>query len=280
MLLQRVALAGCFSIVGLALWLSVFQSPSIQAAVLTSAPEPQKTPTDVVVPVTVSGITAAAYAVQDLTTGAVLVAHNETAVLPIASVTKLFTAAALLADHDLFQSVVVTAADVATEGRAGKLRDGETYTKRELLWPLMLESSNDAAAALERSTPMLLDDMHALVVALGATHTQFADASGLSAANVSSAHELAALVASLWRAEPHLFDISQLPQFITDNNGWVNNSPVLTEAAYRGGKHGFTNEAGRTGVFVFQEGDQHVVYVLLGSADVQQDVAKLRESLF
>lgn len=227
-------------------------------------------------PVTLS---ATSYAVFDVESGEVLVAKNESQVVPIASVTKLFTAASALKDSDLDVDTTITWDDVATEGRAGKLEAGDTYTLRELLWPLMLESSNDAAVALERSLPELLDDMNMYVSELGAPNTHFADTSGLSPLNVSTAAELASLTTKLYETEPHLFDVARLDQYIGEKTGWINNNPFAEDEDYRGGKHGFTYEAGRTGVFVFSEGERTVGYVVLGSDDLKADVTKLRQEL-
>jgi D-alanyl-D-alanine endopeptidase (penicillin-binding protein 7) len=156
------------------------------------------------------------------------------------------------------------------------------YTSYELLFPLLLESSNDAAAALERAgTGDLVALMNQSVRAAGARATTFADASGLSSLNVSSAAELATLTQALYSTEPHLFDITRLNQRLGEYVGWTNNSPVR-DPRYLGGKHGYTEAAGRTLVALFNEslvgGEERVLgYVLLGSADLAADVASLRQ---
>ena len=61
-----------------------------------------------------------AFAIFDIKTGEILVSKNSDKKLPIASVTKLITAATAIDNLDLNKEVVVTASDVATEGRAGK----------------------------------------------------------------------------------------------------------------------------------------------------------------
>lgn len=225
----------------------------------------------VVEELTLPALTATAYGVFDMETGAMLFASNEDAVLPIASVTKLFTAAKVLESATNAQAVEVTVADVQTEGRAGKLEAGQTYTEQELLFPLLLESSNDAAAALQRveGTASVAGRM-------------LADAAGLSANNQASVAELSVALRELYRTVPHVFDITTLPQYVGTYTGWVNNSPVYDMEGYRGGKHGYTEAAGRTLAAIFAEESlegRELGYVVLGSENIKADTEKLRQTV-
>lgn len=215
-------------------------------------------------------VSAKAYTVFDVTTGEILLSKDADEELPIASVTKLFTAAAAL-ELSPDEEVVVSAADVATEGRAGKLEAGDEYSVHELLFPLLLESSNDAAAALSRVTGPVAVGSHPL-----------ADTSGLSDANIASARELATAVRELYFTKPHLFDITKLSQKVGEYTGWINNSPVRDLPGYQGGKHGYTVAAGRTLAAIFSEDalqGRTVGYIVLGSDDVRSDVELLRASV-
>ncbi len=215
-------------------------------------------------------VTATAYSVIDMETGKIVFSHNAEKVLPIASVTKLFTAA-VVQEASPEVAVIITAEDVATEGRAGKLEVGQTYQAQQLLFPLLLESSNDAATALERSVgPALLDGV------------PLADASGLSANNRASATALASELRSLYLSQRHIFDITRLKQYVGEYTGWVNNSPVHDLPGYQGGKHGYTAAAGKTLAAVFQEttvSDREFGYVILGSQDLRADTLALREAV-
>ncbi len=226
--------------------------------------------------------TARAFAVFDASTGALLAGADIETPYPIASVTKLPAAAALRSLVDLEATTVVTAADVAAEGRAGKLEAGEQYSYRELLFPLLLESSNDAAAALERAEEgALIAAMNAYASSAGTGATQFVDASGLSDRNVASAYDLTLLGTRLFKEEKYLMSLSSLSQHIGAKTGWVNNSPVASEGAYLGGKHGYTQAAGRTILAFFDEpfraGRRPIGYVILGSENLAADTATLRE---
>ena len=212
-------------------------------------------------------MSAKAYEIFDIETGDVLLSYNADESLPIASVTKLFTAAAVMeASND--EPLVITSKDVATKGRSGKLEVGQEYLNHELIFPLLIESSNDAATALARKIGEVSVGEHAL-----------ADASGLSADNKATVTELSVEVRSLYTRLPHIFDVTTLKQYIGEHTGWVNNSPVYDLPGYKGGKHGYTVAAKQTLVAVFSEeslDDRELGYVLLGSDDIRADTEKLR----
>jgi D-alanyl-D-alanine carboxypeptidase len=225
--------------------------------------------------------TSDAYVIFDTATGEVLVSKGIDEVHPIASVTKLFAAVALFEAFDPESTTTITWADVAGEGEAGKLHPTEVYSYRELLFPLLLESSNDAALALEHATKgEIIGSMQAVAVKYGAVSTSFADASGLSARNVSTAGDLMRFVRATNSIYPFVYDIGQLPQYIGTYTGWQNNNPVAVTPDFRGGKHGYTEAAGRTLVAQFEEpftaGNRTIGYVILGSSDLKADTAMLR----
>ncbi|MFM2381773.1 MAG: hypothetical protein RLZZ76_540 [Candidatus Parcubacteria bacterium] len=231
-----------------------------------------------------SAVTADAFSVFVMETGEELVSQNETMVLPIASVTKLVTASALLHEEGIDTQLPVTVSDTAAEGRAGKLQARDLYSSRELLSPLLLESSNDAGSALLRRHSSLLEKMNALPESLGLSHTRFVDTTGLSEQNVSTAAELGVLLRTLYTRDRHVFDLSTQKESIGAHTGWGNNNPVSAHKGFQGGKHGFTEAAGRTLVAVFTEtlasGEQiEVGYTLLHSDDLKSDVEQLREQV-
>lgn len=225
--------------------------------------------------------TAAAWIAFDATTGEVFTETNAAAQMPIASVTKLPAAAVAYTTTDLWATTTVRYDDVAASGRAGKLVVGEVYNLYTLLFPLLLESSNDAAAVFTRTAPTLVDDMNAYASSLGLTHTTFVDTSGLARGNVSTAKDLAHLLADMYQVNRHVIDITGLPLYLSPDTGWVNNSPFASSPEYVGGKHGYTPEAQHTAVAIFEEhfGDKTraVGYVILGSDDLAGDMKALRD---
>lgn len=223
---------------------------------------------------TLPEVQAKSWLVFDVETGEQLLWHDPDTVRPIASVTKLITAVAWRTHTTLSATTSPTWSDLNTEGTAGRLEYGAVYSHRDLLYPLLLESSNDAAALMTRVEPDLLDLMNTYP-------GNYADGSGLSADNRASAVELSAAATQIWREQPHIFDITRLTAFYPEDSAWLNNSPFVSDEAYRGGKHGFTEVAGRTAVAIFAEelkgSTTHTLgYVLLDAEDITTDVAALR----
>lgn len=238
-------------------------------------------PATLVVTETAPALAATSYVIFDVETGKVIASQSGDTIAPIASVTKLLTAATVLRTANLEEEYTVEATDLEAHGRAGRLSAGEVYTARELLFPLLLESSNDAAAVFERETKGdIVRRMNGYAAELGASSLTVVDASGIASENKASAADLARLTSTLYRIEPHLFDIARLTKHAGTYTAWQNNSPVLAPE-YRGGKHGYTEAANRTLVALYEEsfpaGTRVLGYVILGSADLAHDTALLRD---
>lgn len=232
----------------------------------------------------VSDTTAKAVLVFDVETGTEIASKNASEALPIASITKLATAAAFYGGADLSATTTITWADVNTYGDAGRIHAYEEYVNRELLFPLLLESSNDAASAMLRVYPELLLQMNTYARSLGLSDTHFSDPSGLSEQNVSTAYELSVLARDVFMHHSHIIDITRLNQYIGTHTGWLNNNPLIAKQGYFGGKHGFTEAANRTTVAFFEEelasGHGRLIgYIILGSESVSGDVDLLREQV-
>jgi D-alanyl-D-alanine endopeptidase (penicillin-binding protein 7) len=138
--------------------------------------------------------------VLDQATGAVLFEKNPNAVLPIASITKLMTAMVVLdAMPDLNEALTIGEEDVdLVKGTRSRLRVGTHLAREEMLRLALMSSENRAAAALSRHYPggreAFVAAMNRKAQALGLVDTRFHDATGLTAANVSSPRDLAKMV--------------------------------------------------------------------------------------
>lgn len=224
---------------------------------------------------------AKAWGVFDLETGRVQRGVDTDSSYPIASVTKLFVAEAVLRSSRKNETFTISYSDLATEGRAGKLVYGEKVTPYSLLFPLLLESSNDAGEAIRRFLGEEYDtSIHDLETSLSLHSTNIADGSGLSVKNTSSVHDLALMYSYLKETHPHILDITQLHTYIGENTGYVSNNPGGDFSNFQGGKHGFTPEAGKTfvGSFTVPDSNREVGIVLLGSNDLLHDIEKLLAS--
>ncbi len=230
-------------------------------------------------------VTASSYVVFDASEGRVFAERGIDTVHEIASITKLVTADAALSTTTVDASTTISWRAVSSEGRAGGLAAGERYRVRELVFPLLLESSNDAAEAIAEANgrASFIASMNARVKELGMSSTTLVDPSGLGRGNVSTARDLTTLLRHLYATHRHVLDITTLSSYVGEGHVWQNNAPVITSGGFIGGKHGYTDTAGRTIAAIFEErfiesgSVRPIGIVLLDSDDLSGDVARLRD---
>lgn len=131
-------------------------------------------------------INAKAALTEDLFSGEVLFSKNSGEILPLASLTKIISALVVLDQSTLEEEVVVSKEAVEAPGPSS-LKVGEHFKAGDLLAMAMVESSNDAIAALVLHTiqknnadyDWFLDLMRKKAEALGASGMNFYNISGL-----------------------------------------------------------------------------------------------------
>ncbi|MFN3188510.1 MAG: serine hydrolase [Candidatus Paceibacteria bacterium] len=232
----------------------------------------------------VESLSAGAWQIVDMDTKLVLAEYESKDVFPFASIVKLITSYAVQQQSNLSDGLItLTYEDILTEGRSGNLQIGENYSPQELLFPLLVTSSNDAGAALARVYPDIISTMQAFTIEAGVTNTNIADTTGLSRQNLTTANDLSLIIQSLYHQSPHTFDITRTPQIISQyNNGWVNNIPFRTLSGYQGGKQGYLPEAKQTGVAVFTVGEivpKTFSIAILYSDSVARDMRALHQAV-
>lgn len=228
-------------------------------------------------------VSALSYLVADLETGKIFISQNLNQRLPIASVTKLMTA--IVADETLGldTETTVTGTAINTYGTQGEFRKGERYSVNEIFYPLLMESSNDAAEALAltKDRPTFIFDMNRKAQSIGLFNTTYEDASGLSPQNISTATDLFKLTQYISKYRKYIFDITTEKKKELGKKVWFSNSRFRSDSDYVGGKNGYTDEALKTQVALFDEdfGEEKrtVVYVVLRSTDVAYDIKMLRD---
>src|SRR6201984_2279065 len=134
-------------------------------------------------------------AVVDSYSGDFLFAKNENAKQYPASSTKILTALIVIESGDLDHPVTVDLADTKVEPSSLGLKPGEQYTRRQLLYGLLLKSANDVAMVLARdnagSIPAFAEKMNLRAAQLGATSSHFVNPHGLHDPNhYTTAHDL------------------------------------------------------------------------------------------
>ena len=135
-------------------------------------------------------------ALIDSFTGEFLYLKNENALQYPASSTKILTALLVIEAGDLDKPVTVDLSDTKVEPTKLELQPGEQYTRRQLLYGLMLKSANDVAMTLARdnagSVEAFAERMTRRATELGATNSHFANPNGLhEPTHYTTAHDLA-----------------------------------------------------------------------------------------
>jgi D-alanyl-D-alanine carboxypeptidase (penicillin-binding protein 5/6) len=135
-------------------------------------------------------------AVIDSFTGEFLFLKNENDIQYPASSTKILTALLVIEAGNLDQPVTVDLSDTKVEPTKLDLRPGEQYTRRQLIYGLLLKSANDVAMALARdnagSIEAFAEKMDRRAAELGATNSHFANPNGLhDPSHYTTAHDLA-----------------------------------------------------------------------------------------
>jgi serine-type D-Ala-D-Ala endopeptidase (penicillin-binding protein 7) len=219
---------------------------------------------------------SAAALVLDQQTGATMFGKNTDAVLPIASITKLMTAMVVLdAKLPMQETIPISEDDVDTlKGTRSRLRVGTLLTREELLRLALMASENRAAAALSHAYPggreAFVAAMNRKAAELGMRDTHFLDPTGLTSANVSTAHDLVKLVDAGYRY-PTIRNFTTTNRYDVRINGreqtFRNTNRLVQNGSWEIGlsKTGFINEAGRCLVMQARLAEKNVLIVLLDS---------------
>src|SRR3989344_1047973 len=230
-------------------------------------------------------ISAKAFLVGDLNTGEVILSKNQNQKFPIASTSKLMTA--LVAQTSGIDEITqITKTAIATPGKNGGLQLGEKIKVNDLMYPLLLESSNDAAEAIAEhfGRESFLAKMNQVAETLLMTSTSFTDPSGLSSQNQSTTADMFKLAGYLTQQYPDLFKITTKRSYSNTKHNWSNIRQFLGEEGYSGGKSGYTDEAKQTVVSLFnlplgESGSRPIAVTILQSPDRRKDVESILKYL-
>lgn len=225
------------------------------------------------------GVSAGSAVIMDADSGSVLFAQNADVRRGMASTTKIMTALVVLETLSPDTAVEITADSVGIEGSSLYLKAGEKLTVEELLYGLMLESGNDAAAALavacDGSADKFAERMNARAESLGLTDTHFVNPHGLSAeGHYTTARELAIITAEALRNELFREIVSthkkQIPYDGTEGARYLtNHNPLLTKYdGLFGVKTGWTTADGKCFVTAAERDGLTLIAVTLGDTGI------------
>jgi D-alanyl-D-alanine endopeptidase (penicillin-binding protein 7) len=229
-------------------------------------------PTGALVP----DVHAAAAIIYDPESGQVLWEENSQTQRSIASITKVMTAVVFLEDEpDLTKKVTIKASDVLRASTTF-LRQNDRVTADDLLHLLLIASDNAAARALARVSPggaaAFVGRMNEKAAELGLESTHYADPSGLLSTNISSAYDMARLIAhasgneriaSIMRTPTHTIETARRQIAIRSTNHLLGQEDLDVLA----GKTGFISKAGYCLATLLRlpKSDHQVAVVILGA---------------
>jgi D-alanyl-D-alanine endopeptidase (penicillin-binding protein 7) len=219
---------------------------------------------------------AAAAIIYNPETNQVLWEENSQDKRSIASITKVMTATVFVeSDPDMDTKVTVGRADVRGASTT-RLRANDVVSLGDLLHLLLIASDNAAARVLARVSPWgsggFVARMNEKAAELGLTNTSYTDPSGLDASNLSSAYDMARLIAYA-SSDERIASVMRLPDYTIQTNRRTITIQSTNQLVRKGdvdvlaGKTGFISKAGYCLATLLQlpEVNQQVAVVVLGA---------------
>jgi serine-type D-Ala-D-Ala carboxypeptidase (penicillin-binding protein 5/6) len=218
-------------------------------------------------------VSAEAWLVADLDSGAVIAARDPHGRHRPASIIKVLVAMASINALNLNKPVPGSAEDAEAEGTKVGVDEGGMYTVNQLLHGLLMHSGNDAAHALAvqlGGMQQALEKINVLAAKLGGKDTRVATPSGLDGPGMStSAYDIGLFYRYAWRNSTFA-DIVATKSFDFPGHGdhpgyqLENDNQLL----YRypgalGGKTGYTDDAGQTFVGAANRNGRRLMAVLM-----------------
>ena len=252
---------------------------------ITASHQPTKTavaPYPAQLAVSPQDIVAKAAIVYDPTQNRILFAKNAQESLPLASLTKIMTAQAVLSSIATDTMVTITPEDLKSAADAGDwgFREGDRVSISNLITFGLVASSNTAmAAAAAAMGNTYLIALNSTADKLGLSQTLFLNSTGLdintdTSGAYGSALDMARLTAAFLRAYPQYFELTDKPVVSIPVGGGrtiaatATMAPIQNIPGFIGAKTGYTDLAGGNLVAAFDIDIGHpLIAVVLGSTE-------------
>lgn len=231
-------------------------------------------------------------AVIECSTGRFLYGKNEDKKRPMASTTKICTAATVLDNCDNLEKIItVPDKAVGVEGSSIYLQKGEKVKIIDLLYGLMLQSGNDCAEALAITVGGSLENfaklMNETAEKAGAQNSNFVTPHGLHDDNhYTTARDLAMISAYAFK-NPIFAKIVSTKKHIMPWEGRSYPRTILNKnkilSTYEGGdgvKTGFTKKAGRCLVSSATRNGMRIIAVVLNCGPMFEECSALMDKAF
>jgi len=210
----------------------------------------------------------------DAFTGETLYEKNSGERLYPASSTKMLTALLVIEAGHLDQEVEIALEDTQVEPTSIGFKTGEHYTRRQLLYALLLKSANDVAHALARDNAGSVEAFAAKMTyrahQLGATSSQFRNPHGLhDKEHYSTPHDMA-LIARTAMQQPMFRQLVGTGEYDWESPRGTthlrnSNKLLVTFEGCTGGKTGYTNAARHVLVCAASREHREVISVVMRS---------------
>jgi D-alanyl-D-alanine carboxypeptidase (penicillin-binding protein 5/6) len=218
-------------------------------------------------------LAAQSAALVDSYSGEFLYTKNPDANQYPASSTKILTALIVIEAGNLDQLVTVAPEDTKVEPSSLDLKPGQQFTRRQLLFGMLLKSANDVAMCLARdnagSVPAFAEKMDQRAAELGATNSHFVNPHGLHDPNhYTTAHDLVLIARAAMQQPLFRQIVSTIYYTWRTPNGEVdelrNHNRLLRHfAGCNGLKTGYTRAAQQVLVSSALRGGHEVISVVL-----------------
>ncbi|MBS5794788.1 MAG: D-alanyl-D-alanine carboxypeptidase [Clostridiales bacterium] len=211
---------------------------------------------------------------MDYKTGRVLYSKNADDPLAMASTTKIMTAIIAIENGNLEDTVKVSKNATKAPPVKMNLKENEEIKLKDLLYALMLQSSNDAAVAIAEhisgSVETFCDNMTKKAKELGAKDTVFRTPNGLDSLDHHSTAYDMAVITRYALNNKQFMDIINKKQvsFKTNMSNYdiINKNRLLSEyEGANGVKTGYTGKAGHCFVGSATQNDMTLISVVLAS---------------
>lgn len=218
----------------------------------------------------------------------ILFDKNSNAQLPIASLTKLMTAVIVLDNYNLSDTIVVDKIADSYGPIEQDVKLGDVMSVEDFLNIMLVGSSNKSAYALSEGPggsfgeQNFVELMNKKAKDLGLKNTSFADPTGLSPKNISTAKDLAKLAEYILKSYPKIADISKMKEIYIYGFGNVKNTDQLLGEIPEiiCSKTGFTAAAKGCLLLVINnsKNNDYLINVVLGADDRFSEMRKLINS--
>lgn len=227
-------------------------------------------------------LSAKSYLIADLDSGFVFAEKDRQRQLPISSLAKLMIAVIVAEKIDLRKSILVTLEMLEAYGLTKGLVAGASFYPFELFYPLLIESSDNAAEVLsyflgrEKTIKLMNEKTEAILM----ENTKFVDPSGESNQNISTAEDLFYLARYILNARPMFLKISKGEEVWTFGlqnrfKNLENKNIFFEHPDFLGGKTGYIKASQSTGVFIFRfplkDGKERRIAIILLNSEAVQD---------